>query len=161
MEVKALPYETSFGSIREAQSNDTEEILRMVERMAAHHGDTSELVADALARDVFSAKPWVYLLVAEEKSGLIGYAALFGLAQLQFGARGLDMHHLFTETEFRGRGVGTNLVRACIYKSKALSCKYLAVGTHPDNLEAQAFYMSFGFKRRDSFPPRFIIRFDE
>jgi len=161
MEVTSLPFETSFGLVREAQSQDTDEILRMVEHMAAHHGDTSALSAEALARDVFSKNPWVYLLVAETNSGLIGYAALCGLTQLQFGARGFDMHHLFTEAGFRGRGIGTSLVRACIYKSRALSCKYLSVGTHPDNLEAQAFYTAFGFKRRDCFPPRFVMRLEE
>jgi ribosomal protein S18 acetylase RimI-like enzyme len=160
MEETTLPFKTSFGSIREAQSHDTDEILRMVEHMAAHHSDTSALSAEALARDVFSESPWLYLLVAEANSGLIGYAALCGLTQLQFGVRGFDMHHLFTDAEFRGRGVGSGLVRACIHKSKTLSCKYLSVGTHPENLQAQAFYTSFGFKRRDSFPPRFIMRFE-
>ncbi len=53
------------------------------------------------------------------------------------------------------------MVRACVHKSKALSCKYLSVGTHPDNLEAQAFYASFGFKRRDSFPPGFVMRLED
>ncbi len=161
MEVTSLPFDTSFGSIRKAQPHDTEEILRMVKHMAAHHGDTSALSADALARDVFSEEPWVYLLVAAASSGLIGYAALCGLTQFQFGHRGFDMHHLFTEAEFRRCGVGASLVRACIYKSRALSCTYLSVGTRPDNLEAQAFYTSLGFKRRDCFPPRFVMRIEE
>ncbi|WP_291726602.1 GNAT family N-acetyltransferase [Leisingera sp. F5] len=161
MEETSLPLNTSFGSIREAELSDAEEILRMVERMAAHHDDTSTLQAGTLARDVFSDNPWVHLLVAEAESRLAGYAALCGLAQLQFGVRGFDVHHLFTEAGFRRRGAGTNLVRASIHKSKSLSCKYLSVGTHPDNLEAQAFYASLGFKRREAFPPRFVIRLEE
>ena len=161
MEVTSLPFETSFGLVREAQSHDADDILRMVKCMAAHHGDTSTLAVEALARDVFSENPWVYLLVAETNSNVIGYAALCGLTQLQFGVRGLDMHHLFTEEGFRGHGIGTSLVRACIYKSRQLSCQYLSVGTHPDNLEAQAFYSAFGFKRRDCFPPRFVMRLED
>jgi len=83
-----------------------------------------------------------------------------GLIQLQFGARGMDMHHLFTEPDFRGRGVGRSLVYACKVEAKSLSCRYLAVGTHPNNHEAQAFYSSLGFERRDAHPPRFSIRLD-
>ncbi|TQS70685.1 GNAT family N-acetyltransferase [Rhodobacteraceae bacterium] len=70
------------------------------------------------------------------------------------------MHHLFTEKGFRGRGIGTALVDACKTKAKALSCRYLMVGTHPDNNEAQVFYENLGFMRRDGLPPRFSLRFE-
>lgn len=161
MEITSLPFETSSALIREAQPQDTDEILRMVARLAAHHGDTSTLSAETLARDVFADPAWLTLLVAEAPSGLIGYAALCRHAQLQFGARGLDIHHLFTKAECRGLGIGTSLVRACISTSKALSCRFLSVGTHPGNLKAQAFYSALGFERRDCFPPRFVMRLED
>lgn len=81
-----------------------------------------------------------------------------GLIQLQFGARGMDMHHLFIDPAFRRQGVGRSLVDACKLEAASLSCRYLAVGTHPDNHEAQAFYASLGFERRDAHPPRFSVR---
>lgn len=68
------------------------------------------------------------------------------------------MHHLFTEAAFRGRGVGRSLVEASKITATALSCGYMTVGTHPDNHEAQAFYESLGFQRKDAHPPRFSIQ---
>lgn len=155
-----IPLNCSFGQVRDARASDVNEILRMVARLAAHHGDESALSAEVLARDVFCPSPWIYVLVAEAETGLIGYAALCGLTRLGLGQRGFDLHHLFTEEPHRGQGVGINLVDACIRKSKAFGCSYLVVGTHPDNLDAQAYYLSRGFKRRDAFPPRFIMQLE-
>ena len=68
------------------------------------------------------------------------------------------MHHLFTETEFRGRGVGSSLIDACKVKAKEMFCGYITVSTHPDNLAAQCFYESKGFVRRDGDVPKFRMR---
>lgn len=153
-----LPFRTSFGVIRAARPADIERICQMVRQLAAHHGDTPTLTREDLARDLFGEQPWITILVAEMGGKLIGYAAMCGLIRLQFGARGMDLHHLFTEADFRGRGVGQSLIEACKLEATGLSCRYLAVGTHPDNHEAQTFYTSLGFERRDAHPPRFFIQ---
>jgi len=151
---------TPFGIVRDARLSDTDSIVQLVGKLAAQHGDAVALTSEYLARDAFGERPWIYVLVAEADGELIGYAALCGLIQLQFGVRGLDMHHLFTEEGFRGRGIGTALVDACKTKAKTLSCRYLMVGTYPDNHEAQAFYETLGFMRRDGQPPRFLLRLE-
>lgn len=157
MEQNSLPLQTEFGTIRNARPVDTERIIQMVGRLAAHHGDTPNLTPDDLARDVFNENPWIFVLVAEAGDELAGYAAMSGLIQLHFGVRGMDMHHLFTETAFRRHGVGRSLVEACKIKARLLSCRYLTVSTHPDNHHAQAFYESLGFVRRDAHTPRFSM----
>lgn len=73
MDSLSFPLITSFGLILEAKPSDTDGLLGMVERMAAHHGDISSLSADILARDVFSDRPWIYVLVAEADDLLIGH----------------------------------------------------------------------------------------
>ncbi len=150
--------QTAFGTIREARPADAARIVQMVGKLAAHHGDTPTLTADDLARDAFGETPWIHILVAESAGALIGYAALCGLIRLQFGARGMDLHHLFTEPGHRGRGVGQGLVAASRIKALSLSCRYLTVGTHPGNHRAQAFYAALGFERKDAHPPRFAMR---
>ena len=161
MERDTLFLPMPFGRVRNARPEDTDSIVQMVAKLAAHHGDTAVLTPDDLVRDVFGKGPWIYILVAETGDELVGYAALCGLIQLQFGTRSLDMHHLFSEARFRGRGIGRGLVHACKTKARALSCRYLTVGTHPDNHKAQAFYEALGFMRRDSHPPRFSMRLAE
>ena len=158
MERTSPIHETSFGLVREACSTDMVCILRMVQSLAAHHGDEAKLTSDDLTRDAFSDDPWISILVAEANGELAGYAVLCGLIKFQFGERGMDMHHLFVERGFRGLGIGRSIVAACKIKAASLSCRYLAVGTHPDNTDAQAFYTSLGFQPRDSHPPRFSIR---
>lgn len=52
------------------------------------------------------------------------------------------------------------LVEASKIKASALLCRYMTVGTHPDNRKAQALYEAWGFERKDTHPPRFSIRLE-
>lgn len=155
------PLETPDVIVRAARAADTDRIVEMVDKLAAHHGDASGLTAEILRRDAFRTPPWLHLLVAEVQGAPAGFAALYGVAQLQFGARGMELHHLFVEDGYRGLGLGVALVEASADKARALLCRSLSVGTHPDNLKAQAFYLSLGFERRDSFPPRFRLMLED
>jgi GNAT superfamily N-acetyltransferase len=161
MKKVSLPVVTSFGVVREMRKSDCQQLISMVGKLAAHHNDTPQLTAENVSRDIFGEKPWIYLLVAETDGKLIGYTALSGLIRLQFGMRGLDMHHLFTEESFRGRGVGSSLVEACKLKALELSCRFLTVGTSADNLKAQEFYVALGFNRRNDTPPRFEMSLEK
>lgn len=147
--------------VRDARAEEAERLVQMVGRLAAHHGDTASLTAADLRRDAFGDTPWIHLLVAEVDGELAGYAALCGVIQLQAGARGADLHHLYVEPGCRGRRVGPALIEACKLRARALSCRYLTVGTRPDNLAAQAFYLSLGFELRPSYPPRFRLSLDD
>ena len=133
MEPRFLPLSTNFGIVRHARPSDGPQLVQMVGYLAEHHGDTSTLTLDDLKRDLFNDNPWISVVVAEKDDRLIGYAAMCALIQLQFGARGMDMHHLFTDASFRGQGVGRSLVEACKIDAITKSCRYLAVGTHPEN----------------------------
>lgn len=101
--------------------------------------------------------PWIHVLVAEADREVVGYAALCPLIQLQMGARGMDMHHLFVEEKCRGRGVGKMLIEASMRKARDLSCGYMMVGTHPDNTDAQSVYLACGFEPQHGSNPRFRI----
>jgi len=158
MQKNTSPLRTEFGLVRCARKTDAERIVEMAGKLARHHGDIPTLTADALIRDISGENPWVYVLVAEADGELAGYVALCRLIRLQFGLRGMDIHHLFTEAPFRGRGVGHRLVEISKITARALSCSYLTVGTHPDNLKAQAFYEALGFERQDAHPPRFSMQ---
>ena len=130
----------------------------MVRALAAHHGDTPLATPDSLARDALGPSPWLRLLVAEGKRGLLGYAALCPLAQLQFGVRGMDMHHLFVAPEARGTGIGRALIDASLALARAEDCRYMVVGTHPDNSAAAAVYRAAGFEDLPPPGPRFRMK---
>lgn len=136
-------------------SRDLPAVLVMVHALAAHHGDKSSLTQEDLALE---ARDWHRIIVACAGTKVVGYAALLSMGQLQFGVRGMDMHHLFVATEHRGCGVGHALIEASIVLSKQLSCKYLTVGTHPDNTTAAQVYLAAGFDQLPESGPRFRKR---
>lgn len=140
--------------IRLATIADIPTLLPMIHALAAHHGDPPACTAETLSRDAFGPGPWVTILIAPDT----GYAALTRKVQLQWGVRGIDMHHLFVTPETRGTGVGSALLTATRDHARALGCAYVTVGTHPDNGAAQAFYAARGFVRIGDAPPRFRLR---
>jgi ribosomal protein S18 acetylase RimI-like enzyme len=162
MEMLSLPYQTTFGQVRMALASDADAVVEMAQKLAAHHGDRTSLSRVDLIGQAFSDPPWIHLVIAETDGLPIGYA-LCGLFQPCFGARSFDMQHLFAETAFRGRGVGTSLVEACKLKAKEMSCAYLTVSTHPNNQAAASFYETKGFLRcnDDGTGPRFGMQIGE
>ncbi|MFL4471956.1 N-acetyltransferase family protein [Tateyamaria armeniaca] len=148
-------------TIRKMTKADVGQVVTLINALAAHHDDTPDTDAARLSRDALGAHPWVTVLVASGGSQIVGYAALVPMAQLQFGVRGMDMHHLFVHRDARGHGVGAALVRACKDEARAQSCSFLTVGTHPNNQPAGRFYENCGFLRRGANGPRFSVRLDQ
>ncbi|WP_116133852.1 GNAT family N-acetyltransferase [Tropicimonas sp. IMCC34043] len=142
-------------SIRPVQWADIPRLAEMIAALAAHHGDTPALDRATLRRDVLGDAPWITVLVAESDGALVGYAALLPLAQLQAGARGMDLHHLYVESGWRGRGLGRRLIEAAKAQAAGRGCGYLTVGTDPANHAAQAVYPCCGFEVQASPGPRF------
>ncbi|MEO0380427.1 MAG: GNAT family N-acetyltransferase [Pseudomonadota bacterium] len=145
--------------IRPVTRSDLPQLHHMICALAAHHGDVPDISPTHLARDAIGAGAWFHVLVAEGKNGCLqGYAALNPVGQLQLGARGLDLHHLFVREGSRGMGVGTALLAACRAFATERECAFLTVGSHPDNHEAAAFYETRGFTRRLGSGHRFSMK---
>lgn len=140
---------------RKATASDLPQVLEMIHALAIFHGDTPTLDLKTLQKE---AQQWVHIIVAEHGDTLVGYATMLPLAQLQFGARGYDIHHMFVREGLRGMGVGKALIGGCVEHAQAQGCKYVMVGTTPDNVAAQAAYSACGFERRDGTAPRFLYR---
>ncbi|WP_299150427.1 GNAT family N-acetyltransferase [uncultured Tateyamaria sp.] len=148
-------------TIRPVEPADIPALHMMICALAAHHGDTPDINPTHLRRDVLGPCPWYTVLVAEQNAALIGYAALLPLGQLQFGARGMDLHHLFVRKPMRGQGAGAALIAACQAHCVSIGCTVLTVGTHPENAKAALFYKRRGFEARSGPGPRFSIRLDQ
>lgn len=143
--------------IRVLRAPDLPAVLEMVQALAAHHGDTATLTLDTLARDTLGEAPWLRVLVAEQNRRLVGYAALCPMARLQFGARAMDMHHLFVAKDQRGKGVGRALITETLEVCRALGCVAVTVGTDPENKTAAKVYKAAGFTPVPPQGPRFRI----
>ncbi|MEC3860844.1 GNAT family N-acetyltransferase [Mesobacterium sp. TK19101] len=145
-------------TISPAQVADADDLLTMIAGLAAFHDDISLADRRVLDRDVFCDPPWLHVLIARLDRQAAGYVALTPVAQLQFGLRGMEIHHLFTTDTARGTGVGSALMDAALSHARGLGAAYLSVGTHVGNAAAQTFYARRGFEPRPAPGPRFRKR---
>ncbi|KIN65414.1 putative acetyltransferase protein [Sulfitobacter noctilucae] len=130
----------------------------MTHALAAHHGDSATVTEQDLARDCLGPHPWFTVLIAATPEAAVGYAALCPLAQMQFGVRGMDLHHLFVMSDARGKGIGQDLIAASLATTQLMKGRYMTVGTHPDNHPAAALYAQLGFEVLPPPGPRFRMK---
>lgn len=132
--------------IRPATPADLPQLCKMVHALAEFHGDTATATVANLQRDLFGAAPWLHALVFEDRRQLHGYAALTQLARVQYGQRGMDLHHLYVCTDARGGGIGKALLAASFDYARSKTASYVTVSTLMGNDFAQAFYLAQGFQ---------------
>jgi ribosomal protein S18 acetylase RimI-like enzyme len=132
-------------TIRPVRAADLPEVITLIAALAVHHQDSATLTLSALERDVLGPNPWVTLLVAQTEGRVQGYVALCPLAQVQYGMRGMDIHHLYVAAHLRGTGIGGRLIAHATAAATAMGCAYVTVGTYPENAAAQRLYLAAGF----------------
>lgn len=144
-------------TIRPVEARDLRALGDLVGSLARHHGDTARVTQAELARDCLGQAPWLRVLVAEHHGGLVGYAALCPRARMQFGQRGMALHHLFVHRPLRGAGVGSALLEAAKAQARDLGACFLTVTAEPENDRARAFYERAGFGGVDCKAARFKL----
>jgi len=147
--------DTNALHFRRATEADFPRLLEMITALAAFNDDQATVQLDDLRRDLLGPSPWLIVIVASIHTSLIGYAALCPLARLQFGQRGIDIHHLFVEAAHRGQGVGKALLQASVQEAKAQGCSYVKISTRDSNLVAQKAYLAAGFEVEAVRGPKF------
>jgi len=115
--------------------------------------DKITVTIDSLKRDLLDNPPWLYTLIAEVNNSIAGYALLCPLSHVQFGLRGLDLHHLYVKSDFRRKGVAHCLIKKSLQHAINLNCSFVQVGTNPDNLIAQKLYGAVGFVEKNLTAP--------
>jgi len=144
--------------IRRATEADFPRLVEMITALAAFNDDQAVIRLDDLRRDLLGPSSWLVVIVASIHTSLIGYAALCPLVRLQFGQRGMDIHHLFVEAAHRGQGVGKALIQASFQEAQALGCSYAKISTSASNHAAQNVYWANGFEIEEVRGPRFRIQ---
>lgn len=104
------------------------------------------------------AEPKGYLLLAtidQQPAGCIAYQALSPTI--------CEMKRLYVLPEFRGHGLGKQLIEALIQAALIHKYQYMRLDTHPSMRTAQALYQSFGFSEIERYNDNPIpgIRFFE
>jgi ribosomal protein S18 acetylase RimI-like enzyme len=139
-------------TIRRASRDDVAAIVAML--ADDHLGAARERLEDPLPQPYIKAfetierDPNLELMVAEEAGRVVGCLQLCVLPGLssQGASRGL-IEDVRVASDRRSRGIGEQLVRWAVERSRAKGCKVVELLTHHTRVDAQRFYERLGFSR--------------
>jgi ribosomal protein S18 acetylase RimI-like enzyme len=139
-------------TIRRARRDDVATIIAML--ADDHLGRARERLEDPLPAVYFEALERIErdsnieLMVAEEAGRVVGCLQLCTLPGLssQGASRGL-IEDVRVASDRRSRGIGEQLVRWAVERSRSRGCKVVELLTHHTRVDAQRFYERLGFAR--------------
>lgn len=89
-----------------------------------------------------------YILVMEENGQLIGYLkyGAVGLPLKNIADSDIELHRIYVDASYHGKGVGRELMQAFLSKPEAQSAPHIYLGVWEKNTRAQRFYQHYGFE---------------
>ena len=99
--------------IRRANIDDVSTILGFIRQLAIYEKLEHQVVAteDGLRASLFGPRPMAEVILAEYDGQPVGFALFFPNYSTFLGRPGLYLEDLFVRDEFRGRGVGRQLLQ--------------------------------------------------
>lgn len=146
---------TKHPSVRPAVSGDSRRVLELLGQLAAFEGEPGGIALDeaALARDAFSDRPRIEILLAEIDGTARGLLILYHSYSSWRGAPAVMIHDLFVEEAARGSGAGRALVTAAARRAAEMGACRLDVNVLGWNQPARRFYESLGFSALPDWMP--------
>lgn len=134
--------------LREYTGKDFDDILWLLQQLAAATSDGGCLEAEDLAQVLAEMVAWPGLYfnaVAERQGSVIGFVSLV-FYKTTFHAGGTALiNELVVDPQYRGQGIGRALIEHAKQEAGARGMEELEVGTESGNKAAQAFYRRCGF----------------
>lgn len=88
------------------------------------------------------------IFVAKINNEIIGMITLI-IYRIPFAKKGL-LEDFVVDEKYRGRGVGTKLIKTAIKQAKKEKVRYLDFTSRPERVIANRLYESLGFKKRNT-----------
>ena len=129
-----------------AQASDVPIILEMIKALAEYEQLTHEVVAteDDLRQSLFGPRPAGEVVLAYAGDTPIGFALFFHYFSTFLGRHGLYLEDLFVVPEWRGKGVGKQLLAHVASIAESRKCGRLEWAVLDWNESAIAFYRRMG-----------------
>jgi GNAT superfamily N-acetyltransferase len=129
-----------------AQAADVPVILRMIKALAEYEQLTHEVTAteDDLRQSLFGPRPAGEAVLACAGDTPIGFALFFHTFSTFLGRNGLYLEDLFVVPEWRGKGVGKQLLAHVASIAESRNCGRLEWAVLDWNESAIAFYRRMG-----------------
>ena len=99
--------------IRSAQVKDVNSIHKLIVELAIYEKEPDAVIAtvEDIERRLFTDKPVAFCHVAEIDGEIVGIAIWFLNYSTWLGKTGLYLEDLFVKPEFRGQGIGLEIMR--------------------------------------------------
>lgn len=138
-------------SIRPAVRADAPLIFRFICDLADYEKLRHEVRADAetLAEQLFGARPYAEVLIAEDDGSPVGFALFFHNFSTFEGRPGIYLEDLFVDPAARGKGVGKALLARLAALALERDCARLEWWVLDWNEPAINFYRSLGARPMD------------
>lgn len=134
--------------IRAAEETDLPEILALYGQLGM---DAGTVLTVAQARPIWQrikSYPDYQLWVAEVDGAIQGVMALLIMDNLgHLGAPSAVVEDIVVRENFRGRGIGREMLRFAMQHAQEKGCYKLALSSHKDRQDAHRFYENLGFQK--------------
>lgn len=132
--------------IRPAAPGDAPVILSLIKKLAEYEKLLNEVVAteDDIRENIFGEKKYAEVLIAEYEGKPAGMALYFYNFSTFVGRPGIYLEDLFVLPEFRGLGIGKQLLLSLISLASEKKCGRVEWCVLDWNKPAIDFYKSFG-----------------
>lgn len=133
-------------TIRRATETDVPQILSFIRALAVYERAPNAVTAteDGLLRDGFGPNPFYYCLIADHDGRPAGFALYFFNYSTWMGRPGIYLEDLFVHPEFRGLGIGKELLRQVAIVAVQKGCQRLQWEVLDWNTPAIDFYKAMG-----------------
>ena len=133
-------------TIRPGTSSDVQLILQLIRELADYERAPQAVTATEadLLRDGFGSDPKFHVVIAEWEGKPAGFALYFYNYSTWLGRPGLYLEDLFVRPEFRGRGIGKQLLVHLVQLAVQENCGRFQWQVLDWNTPSLKFYESLG-----------------
>jgi ribosomal protein S18 acetylase RimI-like enzyme len=128
--------------IRAAKVDDADQIVRLIQELATNLDESSPITASYVCQSIKS--PGFGILLAEETGQVVGLLSYSIRPSLFHAANSGLIEDLVVDEAFRGKSIGSALLKELMSQLEAMGCAEVSVTTMPDNAGAQRFYKAHG-----------------
>lgn len=138
-------------TLRFARREDVPQVLAFIRELAQYEGLAHEVVATEalLAEHLFGAQPKAEVLFAEVGGEPAAFALFFANFSTFVGKPGLYLEDLYVRPQYRGHGLGLQLMRCLAHLAVERGCARFEWWVLDWNAPAIAFYRSLGARGMD------------
>jgi GNAT superfamily N-acetyltransferase len=132
--------------IRAASTEDVPLIHSFIKELAEYERLSHEVVAteETLSEHLFGERPVAEVLIAEHRGEAAGFALFFHNFSTFLGKPGIYLEDLYVRPEFRGTGIGRELLVSLAGLAKERGCGRLEWSVLDWNEPAIGFYSGIG-----------------